>query len=207
MSYTEDIKHFFSSDYHINHENIITYCKRPFKDRNHMNEEIIKRHNSRVRPQDHFHFIGDFALGEKAAIPEYLGRLNGIKHMYYGNHDDPRYHPISTSFQKETDQAKGWTSWQEEGYLNIDGKVVWVAHIPLQKEGATDKRGYYRTKAKLPYDIVLCGHVHDKWVLNEVGCINVGVDNFNFYPQTLAEILEKAKHETPFVWTSASEIH
>ena len=69
-------------------------------------------------------------------------------------------------------------------------------HLPY---GATwDKRGYIRPAPSQEFDIVLCGHVHQHWFVNSLNCINVGVDKSNFYPQTLDELLEKAKIEEKF---------
>jgi len=39
------MKFFFTADEHFNHNNIIKYCNRPFKDIDEMDTMIIKRHN------------------------------------------------------------------------------------------------------------------------------------------------------------------
>ena len=56
------MKYWFTADYHLGHANIIKYCNRPFKSLEHMNSEIIRRHNSRVKPNDTVFFLGDFCF-------------------------------------------------------------------------------------------------------------------------------------------------
>ena len=46
------------SDHHFFHENILKFCskQRPFNSVEEMNEVIIERHNSLVKPNDHVFF-------------------------------------------------------------------------------------------------------------------------------------------------------
>ena len=60
----------FTSDTHFGHENIIKYCKRPFKSLEHMNMEIIRRWNERVQPDDMVIFAGDFCFRNSPASKE-----------------------------------------------------------------------------------------------------------------------------------------
>ena len=51
------MKIFVTADTHFNHENIIKYCNRPFKDVNEMNEVIINNWNSVVSKDDIIYHI------------------------------------------------------------------------------------------------------------------------------------------------------
>lgn len=84
----KDRKVFWSSDYHINHLNILKYDKRPFKDILSMREEIILKHNEKVGPNDYFVYMGDlmFCRDPKDAV-NFWNRLNGEKFYVFGNHD------------------------------------------------------------------------------------------------------------------------
>lgn len=77
----------FTSDLHIGHRNIITYCNRPFRDVQEMDEMLIKNWNAVVQPGDQVYVVGDMCL----ARPEYgvsrIGRMNGEKFLVEGNHD------------------------------------------------------------------------------------------------------------------------
>src|SRR3972149_1827984 len=73
-------------DHHFGHVNIITYCDRPFKDVNHMNEVMIERWNEVVRPDDVVYYLGDFTMSNRAE--QYVGRLNGTIYFQRGAPDN-----------------------------------------------------------------------------------------------------------------------
>ena len=83
---------FFISDTHFGHEKCCTVFKRedgsplrPFSNGEEMDEEMVKRWNSVVRPQDKVYHLGDVVINRKF-LP-ILSRLNGQKRLIMGNHD------------------------------------------------------------------------------------------------------------------------
>lgn len=82
---------FFSSDWHLDHANILKYDKRPFKDVGEMNAVILDNTSNRLTKGDNFYYLGDFAMTRSAHSMEghmkalaYTGaNLNFIR----GNHD------------------------------------------------------------------------------------------------------------------------
>ena len=47
----------FTSDTHFNHENILKFCNRPFKDITEHDQKLIENWNSKISPDDTvFHF-------------------------------------------------------------------------------------------------------------------------------------------------------
>jgi calcineurin-like phosphoesterase family protein len=76
------------SDTHFGHENIIKYCNRPFEDINHMDEYMIERWNSVVKPGDKVYHLGDVYMGSGERMAKNFPRLNGKKRLVLGNHDD-----------------------------------------------------------------------------------------------------------------------
>lgn len=75
------------ADTHFGHFNIIKYCNRPFTSVEEMNEEMIRRWNAVVTPDDLVYHLGDFALGPADYVREYRTKLNGYIEMVMGNHD------------------------------------------------------------------------------------------------------------------------
>lgn len=88
---TEEANWFVGSDYHCFHNKDFIIGPRGHTDVNKYNEWLIESHNSRVRAQDDFLFLGDFLVGagqnawEKGN--EIISRLNGNIFMLFGNHN------------------------------------------------------------------------------------------------------------------------
>jgi calcineurin-like phosphoesterase family protein len=81
----------FTADHHFGHENIIKYCKRPFKDANHMNEVMVTKWNEAVDEDQTVFHLGDFSFkGPSGTVPKLLARLNGNVILIQGNHDHKR---------------------------------------------------------------------------------------------------------------------
>jgi len=59
----------FTADQHFGHKNIIGYSGRPFADVEEMTEELVRRHNACVAPEDTTYHVGDFSLDERKVQP------------------------------------------------------------------------------------------------------------------------------------------
>ena len=83
---------FLTSDTHFGHAGVCKFTEadgvtkiRPWTDPDEMDEEMIKRWNARVRPNDKVYHLGDVVINRKAL--KTLARLNGDKVLIRGNHD------------------------------------------------------------------------------------------------------------------------
>lgn len=168
------MKEFFTSDTHINHKNIIPYTRPQFESVEEMNDAIVHLWNAVIQPGDTVYHLGDFAMGQKVLWPEHRALLNGNIHLIRGNHDTYR--------DKDSDEERdakllacGFASVQDELYVTINGVTYWCHHLPTDGSDHSE-RGYIRPPATRPYDIALCGHVHDMWRVAADGTVNVGID-------------------------------
>lgn len=82
-------KHWFTSDWHLGHTNILRYDPRPFDTIDEHDEAIISNFNSFVSANDEVYFLGDFCLSNRNA-EYYIDSLNGNLNFIKGNHDKPR---------------------------------------------------------------------------------------------------------------------
>lgn len=160
------MKRFATSDLHFWHENIIQYSDRPFKDANEMNEELIRRFNERVKPEDTVYDLGDRLF--KGKDKSILNRLNGKIIHICGNHDGNN--SANSDIQK--------------CYLYVGNTKICLVHNP--------------TYADPECAINFVGHVHKAWKIRRLGyksiMINVGVDQWNYYPATFEEIFNYISH-------------
>ena len=178
----------FTSDTHFNHENIIRFCKRPFKDVKEMNEEIIKRWNSIVKPDDIVFHLGDFAWGGSEVWNNVLDRLNGRIVLIMGNHDEKN---IRSGYYKRFEHVA------YQMHIYVEGQSIYLNHYPFLCYAGT-YRGEDATWQ-------LFGHVHSG--PNNTGLdvdrlthlfptqYDVGVDNNNYYPVSFHQVRDIIKEQ------------
>jgi calcineurin-like phosphoesterase family protein len=180
----------FTADWHIGHERIIEYCKRPFKNVDEMRGAIIENFNAAVRPGDTVYHVGDVSLHERYVAP-LMEQLVSAEHiLIMGNHD--ACHP--SKGKKHYEALARYIPLFRDVWLSAVvhpqevGTALLVHHMPYDKDPRHGE--HYREYA--PKDNgrwLIHGHVHDKWV--QCGRqINVGVDVRGFKPVSLDEILE-----------------
>ena len=78
---------FFTSDFHVSHDNILKFDGRPFKNVNEMNEALIQNWNSVVGVDDIVYYLGDISWGNEATTKWFVSQLQGKIHFIMGNHD------------------------------------------------------------------------------------------------------------------------
>ena len=131
----------FISDTHFGHKNILEYEKehRPFNTVEEMNETIIERWNSVVKPKDLVYHLGDFCFGKSALA--IASRLNGRKILVLGNHDTYQ----SSEYLLYFDRLFGAVFWHE----------ALLTHIPVHTEHARNFLNVH-------------GHLHSKKVETKI---------------------------------------
>ena len=115
------------SDTHFSHENIIKYCDRPFTDRDYMDEHMIDKWNSVVKPGDKVYHLGDVYMGEggQERFAKIAPRLLGQKRLILGNHDNGKDKLLQSVFQK----IGVWRMFSEFGLL--------LTHVPVHPSSLT----------------------------------------------------------------------
>jgi calcineurin-like phosphoesterase family protein len=167
---------FFTSDTHFYHENVIKYSKRPFKNADHMNEEMIRRWNERVKPTDEVYHNGDAVLGGGCDPTPVLSRLNGIIHLTPGNHDS-----------KKMQKNDRWASVCPYREIKLDGKFIVLCHYAMK----VWNKSHYGS-------LMLYGHSHGSLPGNNQS-LDIGVDCWDYRPVTLHEILSRMATLPPYL--------
>lgn len=175
---------YFISDTHFNHENIIKYCNRPFKDVKEMDYEILTNWNKKVKKDDTIYHLGDLALGDKEEFFELSKNLNGKKYLIKGNHDN-------------------WSinSYKDMGFIVLTNPQIklkkykfLLSHVPL-----SDKY--------IPQEYInIHGHIHNKYLHDFIyeseiknysikKHVNISCDVTNFMPISIEEINKLIKNK------------
>ena len=116
---------FLISDTHFGHEKTCTTFKRedgsplrPFASAEEMDEVMVERWNSRVRPGDKVYHLGDVVINRR--FLSVLSRLNGDKVLIRGNHDIYKLADYTAYFR------------DVRGYDVKNGMIL--SHIPVHVE-------------------------------------------------------------------------
>jgi len=80
---------YFSSDFHIGHENVIKFSNRPFKDVEEMDKKIVDMVLDTVKKGDEIFFLGDLGFHPSPAIDRLFRELPKKVNFNWiiGNHD------------------------------------------------------------------------------------------------------------------------
>ena len=174
---------FVISDTHFQHENIIKYCNRPFKDVTEMDETMIENWNKVVTPQDKVYHLGDVFMGNPETAGRILERLNGKKRLILGNHDQGK----SVVLQKHFQKIDVWRMFPEFGLL--------LTHIPVHPQSS--HRAEHRIREdgsveKIEYNLVnVFGHIHNNQPAPPGPYKCVCVELMNYTPINIEELRVK----------------
>lgn len=193
------VKCWFTSDTHYGHANVMRFCNRPWSDINMMNKGLEDRWNEVVGENDIVFILGDvFWYKDPQQMTNKLKRLNGSQiYILPGNHDDVsalqkikdnRVHIIS-------DTTVVFISGLDEDKPTREHEFM-LSHFPLAtwphfSRGVLNLHGHIhsgprsRNEIDVPgYDLILKSHL----------TYDVGVDNNNYTPIEIREIINKVKN-------------
>lgn len=140
----------FVSDLHFGHNNVISYCQRPFTSVEEMDQTLVDNWNKTVAGNYKVYCLGDMAFHNYERISE----LNGIKFLIPGNHDLERSKKIFPHFQEVCPELH---------YLKVSKEKRFVlCHYPIES---------WRRE----YPMHLHGHSHGTSVKRH-NRLDVGVD-------------------------------
>jgi len=115
---------FLTSDTHFGHAGVCHFTEadgvtkiRPWTDPDEMDEEMVRRWNDRVQPNDKVYHLGDVVINRRAL--KTVSRLNGDKVLIRGNHDIFRDDEYREYFR------------ELRAYHVMNGMIL--SHIPLHE--------------------------------------------------------------------------
>jgi calcineurin-like phosphoesterase family protein len=137
---------FLTSDTHFGHSGVCHFTNkdgskmRPWTDPDEMDEEMVKRWNETVRPNDKVYHLGDVVMNRKSL--KIMSRLNGDKVLIRGNHDIFRDDEYRLYFR------------ELRAYHVMNGMIL--SHIPIHEESLGR------------FGVNIHGHLHANRVRKEV---------------------------------------
>lgn len=166
---------FFTSDNHFGHANAIKHTNRPFKDVYEMNQEMVKRWNSVVSPNDEVYHLGDFSLCHNKTALHIANSLNGKIYLIRGNHDKGTEKFTRFEWVKDYFKLKFKEPDVPGGYQHII--LCHYAFETWEKShyGSWDLHGHSHGSLKTP---------------NYKKRLDVGVDCHNFTPISYGQVKE-----------------
>ena len=172
---------YITSDLHLGHEKVLEYCNRPYDTVENMNEDFINKIN-KLPDGSHLYHLGDFVIGGKKKILEFLSRIKkNIKMIFIlGNHDSMK----PTIVQE--DKRILWVGYYKKE--KVLGGDVYLFHYPIlewpsKHYGTIHFHGHSHGNSTYPY---LPARIRD-----------VGIDCTNYEIRSLEDHV-KEMLEIPF---------
>lgn len=167
---------FFISDTHWGHANVLNFLTnegtklRPFTTVDEMDEAMVERWNSVVRPNDKVYHLGDVAMSHRHL--HQLGRCNGEKVLIKGNHDTAKLAQYLPYFK------------DVRGSHQFDGMLL--THIPTHP--ASLARWGLNVHGHLHSNVVMKMHGDQETKSPDPRYLCVSVEQINYTPISIDEI-------------------
>ena len=170
---------FLTSDTHFGHLGVCKFTRtdgvtklRPWDTPEEMDEEMVKRWNEVVKPNDKVYHLGDVVINRRAL--KTLHRLNGDKVLIKGNHDIFKLSDYTEHFR------------DIRGYHVMNGMIL--SHIPVHHESLGR------------FGVNIHGHLHANRVLDKHGKVDVRyhcvcVEQTDFRPILFEDVIKRIKEE------------
>lgn len=183
---------FVTSDTHFGHDREFLFKPRGFTSIQEHDQEIIRRWNSVVQPDDVVYHLGDVMLGDNDNGMNCLRQLNGTINIIPGNHDTN----TRIRLYKTCDNVCVLDS-------GIDGLVVSSATMKYKKyqfclsHHPTLTSNLEKTPFLKMHLINLFGHTHQQTHFHQdiPYMFHVGMDSNNCTPVLLDDAIEMMKQE------------
>lgn len=176
---------FFTSDHHFGHAKIIKYANRKFAaTMEEMNEKLVSRWNAVVRPEDVVYHLGDFSLTKPDEAARFASRLNGTKHIIWGNHDKNlrNYAEFLAQFASNGDLR---TIRVPDASVEGGSQIVVLCHYALK----VWDRSHYGSWS-------LFGHSHGSMPDDQHSLsMDIGVDCFDGFPASYEQVRESMRRK------------
>jgi calcineurin-like phosphoesterase family protein len=179
---------FFTSDFHLFHNNVLRFDNRPFKDVHEMHIAIEERWNEVVGPHDVVIYLGDLSFArreDKQYVEDMLNRLNGTMHFVLGNHD--KYDEIKRMprFSSVQDYLEVRISHFDDSGSRVE-TMFCCMHYPIYSWNKAHHGSY-----------MVHGHSHMSLSEGEFHknrrIIDVGIMGYNYAPISYLEIINLLK--------------
>lgn len=174
---------FLVSDTHFGHAGVCRFMRndgvtklRPWDNPEEMDEEMVKRWNETVRPNDKVYHLGDVVINRKAL--SIMRRLKGDKVLIRGNHDIFRLEDYTPFFR------------DIRGYHVMNGMIL--SHIPVHEESlgrfGTNIHGHLHANRVMKVD-----EYGTSWIDPRYHC--VCVEQTDFRPILFEDVIKRIKEE------------
>ena len=175
---------FLTSDTHFGHTGVCRFMGpdgvtklRPWDNADEMDDEMVRRWNDRVRPNDKVYHLGDVVINRKAL--KTLWRLNGDKVLIKGNHDIFRLEEYTPFFR------------DVRGYHVMNGMIL--SHIPLHVSSlgrfGVNIHGHLHAHRVMFYDTM----THKEEVDPRYFCVSV--EHTDYTPILFEDVVKRVKEE------------
>lgn len=150
-----------TSDLHLYHKNIITYCDRPYDNEYDMNAGIVSAWNAVVNDDDNVIIVGDLSAGMAGRYDELtalISTLKGRKTLIRGNHDH---------------QTNEW--YKSAGFDLVTDWLILDEILYVHKPATNYNADVIALIEQLSPRLIVHGHIHDDRA-NIPGHFNVAWD-------------------------------